>query len=756
MKKLWVLAIVAASLVGCGDDSKKTQDDVCGTLNMVSCNGECVLPCDGDQVPDPNNDCACPEGPVTQTCEAQGKVTCNGVCYDACEGGAARDSNCQCPTSPADKTCEDQGKVTCNNMCYTPCADGAALDAECKCPEAPADKTCEDQGKVTCNGECYDPCADGAALDSNCLCPEAPGDQTCEDQGKVTCNNLCYSPCADGSELDAECKCPEAPADKTCEEQNKVECNGKCYEPCEDGAALDENCQCPGAPVDKTCEEQNKVECKGECYEPCADGAALDANCQCPAAPEKPKTCEKSTDCDKGTPYCVKGVCKADKTGCDCEVDSDKEYTCKDYDASIDWAEGGHAICSDMCELLQGSCKTAAVCGNGIVEDGEKCDFGTNDKGKVKESTTCSKYAPQYASGNVTCTNNCTVLDDSKCVASAHEGLYYCQLMAPDKIVFGPDVAEATLNGRVAVAGVTDKTTGNDGGVEAELVYGTDLEHFSSWKSIAATADTSFSDKAVDAYTASLTKAKYAALESEKVYYTFRFREKSTDEWKYCKSNSDDPNQVKGTIGFIEVTESGTDANVHEIGVATSSNVSESNILAQFTFDSHTASESNATATHAAEVGTGSIQGKKTQCDSKGCFANDDKDGMAWNIRNWKKAKTDALKDGAHILITGLSTTGAQNIGLDMRVYRSNNDNEVSNNHSPTNIVVMYSLNDKDYEEARDVELKTDQIKVFFDYATILPSAAENQSKLSLKLVPYGGSALIRLDDITISKNHAD
>ena len=682
MKKVCVLAILAACFVGCSEDSK--DNDSSTELN----------------------------------CEATNQVACNGACYDACEGGAAR-------------------------------------DAECKCPEKPADKTCEEQGKVTCNGTCYDPCPDGKSRDSQCNCPESPVDKTCEEQNKIECNGACYAPCEDGADLDENCQCPAGPVDKTCAELNQIECNGACYDPCEGGADLDENCECPAGPVDKNCEEQNKVECKGECYEPCEDGAPLDENCQCPTTPSTPKTCEKLADCSGDTPYCVKGVCKADKEGCDCDPLADKVFTCKDYDSNKEWEEGGSAKCNEVCELEQGTCKAAAVCGNGIVEDGEKCDFGKNDSGKPKESTTCNKFAPQYTSGQVKCTNSCKDLDESGCVSGTHEGLYYCQLMTPVKVVFGPDLSEATFNGRVAVAGVTDKTTGNDGGIAAELVYGSDLKAMTSWKSMAATADSSFKDSSVDAYTAKMTEDLFKTVDSDTVYYTFRFREKDTDEWKYCKSNSEDPNLVKGSIDFIEITPTESKANVHEIGIASSTKIAQSNVLARFTFDSHTSSEKDATAKYSAEEGKASIQGKKIQCDSNGCFANDDKDGMAWNIRNWKKSKTDALKDGGHILITDLNATGAQDIGLDMRISRNNNS-DVTNNNSPTNIVVLYSLDGSDYQEVRDIELNIEKIKIFFDHATILSSAANNQSTLSLKLVPYGGSALIRLDDITISKNHAD
>ncbi|MBO4351134.1 MAG: hypothetical protein J6A01_09350, partial [Proteobacteria bacterium] len=591
MKKVWFLAILAASLMGCGEDSKDTAS------------------------PDKLN------------CEATNQVECTGACYDACEGGAARDANCQCPQKPVDKTCEEQGKVTCNGTCYDPCPDGKLRDSQCNCPESPADKTCEEQNKIECNGACYEPCADGAALDDNCQCPSGPVDQTCEEQNKIECNGACYDPCEDGAELDENCQCPAGPVDQTCEEQNKIECNGACYDPCEDGADLDENCQCPQAPVEKTCEEQNKVECKGECYDPCKEGTVLDENCKCSVEPPKPDTCEKEADCSGDTPYCVKGVCKADNSECDCDPVSSKVYTCKDYDSSKEWAEGGKAVCSELCILQRGDCKEAAVCGNGIVEEGENCDFGKNDNGNLKEMTTCSKYAPQYISGNVTCKDSCKTLDISACAGGDKQGLYYCQLMAPVKVVFGPDLSEATMNGRVAVAGVTDKTTGNDGSIEAEFVYGSNLKTMTSWKSMAATADSSFKDSAVDAYTAKMTEALFKAVDSDTVYYTFRFREKSTDEWKYCQSNNEDPNQVKGSIDFVEITSTESKANVHEIGIATSTKIIQSNVLARFTFDSHTSSEKDANAKYSSEEGTASIQGKNIQCDSKGCFANDDKDG---------------------------------------------------------------------------------------------------------------------------------
>lgn len=78
----------------------------------------------------------------------------------------------------------------------------------------------------------------------------------------------------------------------------------------------------------------------------------------------------------------------------------------------------GNVTCNKDCSINYGSCLTQSdikKCGNGVVDENELCD-GTKFYGGI---TTCAVYSPdEYASGNLKCTDKCTI-DESSCVEIA-------------------------------------------------------------------------------------------------------------------------------------------------------------------------------------------------------------------------------------------------------------------------------------------------------------------------------------------------
>ena len=463
--------------------------------------------------------------------------------------------------------------------------------------------------------------------------------------------------------------------------------------------------------------------------------------------------CSRNCELTQGT--CLEKTCGNGSIdiGETCEIGKEITATCKDYNSVKQWKAGGKPGCSENCQLSQGTC-VEDLCGNGTVDTGEECDFGRDGSGNVKTTIACDTI-PGFYSGNATCTNACKNFNTGSCQSHTQSGLYYCQMVKPVTVQFTPDVNSVTLNGRVAFGGLTDKTPANDGGIEAQLIYGKDYTKIGDWRSVTATPDESFAHDTTDAYTAILTRDQFLAMDSEQVFYTFRFRKAGTNVWSYCKIDKENPDIINSKIGFIEVADDAemtSNANINEVGIATGSSVTTNDVIANFTFDSHTTGENDNQAVYSPEEGTGKISGRNKMSCVSSCFATDGKKGMAWNVQGWVGSvdkKNEAVASGARIFIDQISTVGMQDIGLDFRVWRNNAS------ASPTRIVVRYSTDNITYKEIRDIALNTEQIKKFYDYSVVFNSDADNQPALFIELIPYGGNGATRFDDIKISQNHS-
>ena len=101
----------------------------------------------------------------------------------------------------------------------------------------------------------------------------------------------------------------------------------------------------------------------------------------------------------------------------------------------------------------------------------------------------------------------------------------------------------------------------------------------------------------------------------------------------------------------------------------------------------------------------------------------------------------------AHIVISGLSTTGKSNIKMDFRYRRTNATK------SPTNMFVYYSVNGgtNTYLSTFDFSGEGGNGTEFKDATITFNTAINDKSSVVFTLIPYGGNnGAIRFDDIKI------
>ena len=262
----------------------------------------------------------------------------------------------------------------------------------------------------------------------------------------------------------------------------------------------------------------------------------------------------------------------------------------------------------------------------------------------------------------------------------------------------------------------------------------------------------------MDGYSATLSSYNLSLLNSDKVFYTFRFKKAGDDdaEWIYCKHNEEgqDENAINRNLTVMKEDNDGkVEANAHIIGEANYVG-NLSNIIAKFNFDKGEGTMGKNTP-YTADAGTGQLQvfPISASCQNNRCYGNHDS-GQALNIGGFTSTRKEALEKGVYILISGMSTADASNINLEMSVYRNHAD-------SPDKMVILYSIDGGSYVEHSDIDLypegtaAKDQIGIYYPLSVSFPSAVNNAESFSIKLVPYGVSNKnLRLDDIIISKNN--
>jgi hypothetical protein len=434
--------------------------------------------------------------------------------------------------------------------------------------------------------------------------------------------------------------------------------------------------------------------------------------------------------------------------------------TCEQFDKNKIWKKSGKAACATDCSAIligeceevecnknehcssheichENNCIDAPACGNQKLEPGETCEFeGTQN---------CKDIDAKWGAGTATCTD--CKLDDSQCILNETKvGLYHRQLINPVDITFTPSHKSETVNVRYTIG-----IDVNEPDMQAELVYGTDFKTMEKWKTIPATQN---ADK--DVFTATLQDTNVLSTGGDKAHYTFRIKASSDADWQYCKRNNPDQYADADIIDpdldpYTLKEGDHNDSNVHETGMATVSTLNPSNIIAEFNFDDITKATGNAVS-YTADIGNGIITNEDTAwCNNNQCYVNG-VSGKSISLKNWKTHKEDAVDSynnplAAHISISSLNTTGATGINLDMQVRRNAEE-------SPDKIAVVYTTDGENYAEGGEISLNTDSQNVthFLPYSLELPSGVNNQSTLTLVLIPYGGNGLLRFDDIVISK----
>ena len=506
---------------------------------------------------------------------------------------------------------------------------------------------------------------------------------------------------------------------------------------------------------------------------------------------------------------CGNGTIDTDK-GEKCDPADATAFTCSDLDNAKIWQDGGAPTCSaQTCQLEIGTC-VEEKCGNGVKDDGEVCDW------KLVESSDpylCSTHDAKYISGSMACTRECAwdtsncvensepecgngsvegtetcdwktettkacdaadpaytanpdidgamakctgcSLDMSECVRSeAETGLVWCQTMDPINLSFDPTTAAQTVKVRYSVGADVDASR-----IDAKLVYGTDFKKIlSEWVPKDATHNA-----AEKRFTASIsgTEVKdFASTGDDEIYYAFKISVDGGETWSYCETNKDAPAVENFDIKPVSITEddiSPTPLNAHTTGHAVYTSDLASDIIAKFAFENVGAD--NTAKTYTADEGTGTLAlGGSAGCNNSaqgGCYTSGADKCISAN--GWKGAENDeaaALDDGAYIEISGMSTSGATGIRLELKAWRNAKE-------APTQLVVLYkTAEDGTYtklktQNIKEMKSETEQLlKTYTDYTFNFTSAVENQEKFWIKLVPYGGNGFLRLDDITVLKNH--
>lgn len=649
-----------------------------------------------------------------------------------------------CSAVDSSKTWKDGGNATCATDCKSisigTCEEiqnlCGTVDAKCSkgdtksCAEFDSTKNWKDGGNATCADDCGS-FVIGTCVEETCGNTILDVGEKCDIALAYTC--IAYDPNIEwkpGGVPVCKSDCSDyeigtcVPADETVNTSKCGTADAKC--------SKDEELTCDKFDNTKTWQDGGKAACAEDC------SAVLIGTCE--------EATEPATLCGTANAKCSKG----------------EELTCDKFDNNKVWKDGGKAACDEDCSaILKGSCEEvectktedcsndkicadnkcvdAPACGNQKLDVGETCEF--------EGTKACKDVDAKWGAGTATCTD--CQLDDSQCTLNETKaGLYHCQLINPVAITFTPSHKSETVNVRYTIG-----MDVNEPDMQAELVYGTDFKTMEKWKTIPATQN---ADK--DVFTATLQDTNVLSTGGDKAHYTFRVKTSSDADWQYCKRNNPDQYADADIIDpdlkpYTLKEGDHNDSNVHETGTATVSTLETSNIIAEFNFDDITKATGNAVS-YTADIGNGIITNEDNAwCNGNECYVNG-VSGKSISLKNWKTAKEDAVDSynnplAAHISISSLNTTGATGINLDMQVRRNAEE-------SPDKIVVVYTTDGETYAEGGEISLNKDSqnVQKFLPYSLELPSGVNNQSTLTLVLIPYGGNGLLRFDNIVISKGN--
>jgi cysteine-rich repeat protein len=400
----WIARLVVVALVvACGGNKAATPGG-CEDGNADACTYACVDPAvDCGAAPAcqvatcSDNECAfVPDASLDGTSCGIGQVCAGGACVPTTCGNGIKEGSEECDWGQ-----NNGANAGCETTCRLSCASHAACDDGNACN---GNETCE---PVTVEGQGGQRCAPGSAL--------APG--TSCGTGMLCINQQCTaSSCGDSFTSSPE----------ECDDADVTPGNG-----CENDCTF----SCVSTDVTRNCTPADVCAGQGTCNDTshtCTPGTPLANNSPCGiggycknAVCTQPVcgngTPEPGEQCDDGNPSNGDG-CDTDCTyscvnaATDCGVPpACQRYSCNAAHVcqlDADAAQNGMTCGSNGQTCNAGAC-TSGVCGNGITEAGEQCDFGSANNGS---GTGCES----------TCMFSCTMLPNSCDDGDACNGAEAC------------------------------------------------------------------------------------------------------------------------------------------------------------------------------------------------------------------------------------------------------------------------------------------------------------------------------------------
>lgn len=359
------------------DDGNKAPGD--------GCEPDCTFSCSGNAKCDDKNPCNGTETCDTakHTCKAGTPLGEGGDCGGGkvCIGGSCLPPSCGDGKVQSGEECDDGNAKAADGCepttCKLTCKTGDPT-RDCKSKDAcVSDGTCDDAKTHLCQAGA--PKADGTACGSGMLCAKgtckasvcgdgfvdaAKGEQ-CDDGNTASgdgCEPTCKVSCSDPAK---DCPAPASVCVKaTCDAQKKC---ATVTDASKEGATCGNGLVCAGGKCSPPA-----TACGNGVVEPpeaCDDGNKTSGD-GCEAGCDKLTCADAAVDCG-APPACQKAVCN-DVTGPSGKVGQTCGFVA---DASVNGTSPAGCASPNTCQ--NGACSApGAVCGNGVLETGEECDFG--------------------------------------------------------------------------------------------------------------------------------------------------------------------------------------------------------------------------------------------------------------------------------------------------------------------------------------------------------------------------------------------
>lgn len=403
-----------ATVVGTGATGALRCKDNCSGFDISGCSRPST--CNGSQIDHGEvcdglhlNDKTCATEVGTGS---TGTLKCNSNCSGYDTSACAPLSNCGNNKIDAGEVCDGANikSATCANSVGNGSVGTPRCSRDCRSLDLSGCSAPNHCGNGTLDTKLGEVC-DGSNLNGKTCATEVGTGAT----GSLKCSSDCFY-------FDmSECKAPAVCGDGIIQNNEKCDMTNLAQRTCESelGSGAIGTLRC-----NATC---NGFDTSGCTINTCGNGA-LEKNETCDGALLNGWTCENQVGTGStGSPKCnatctgyENGSCtpaatcgdgKLD-TGEDCDKTAFKNNitSCKAYNSAL--YASGNLTCTNACTIDTGNCvKTAsAQCGNNLIEAGEICD-GQNFGGK----TCVSELSNQSASGTLRCTNSCKNIDTSSC-----------------------------------------------------------------------------------------------------------------------------------------------------------------------------------------------------------------------------------------------------------------------------------------------------------------------------------------------------